>query len=77
MRTGFEERMDRAAALVRERPHATGWDVAAALTGPAWDRMGPMGRRFTTIEAMGLLHALVRQGRLASSAGSPERFLFI
>lgn len=71
---GFATRLDEACAVVAGAPGATGWQVCGGLVGPAWDRMGDVGRRFSAIEAMGLLHALVRAGRLHARPGPPERF---
>lgn len=75
VRRGFEARLDLAQAVVSRGPGSTGHEVAEHMVRPGgWAAMGGMGRRFTVIETMGLLHELTRRGRLRSRPGPPERF---
>lgn len=75
VRAGFHERMAELAAVISGETKQTGWEITgAALGAQAWDRMGDMGRRFAVMETMGLLHRMVRLGRLTATSGPPERF---
>jgi len=76
VRDGFEARMDELARVVARDKGQTGWQITAAAVGESsWARMGEMGRRFATMETMGLLHRMALVGRLDVRPGPPEIFL--